>query len=224
MNGLAESLAELYARVPRGIELGLDNMRASCTRFGNPEKRFDVIHVAGTNGKGSTCAVVESVARTAGKKTGLYTSPHLSRFAERIRVDGEPLGDIMLARILADVLARAPELTFFEAATMTAFVAFAEAKVDLAIIEVGIGGRLDATNVVERPLACGIASIAFDHMDKLGGTLAEIAREKAGIAKQGVPLVLGASIEVVKPAALRAGMIQIAKAIVRRYQRSRSPE
>ncbi|HEX7667496.1 MAG TPA: folylpolyglutamate synthase/dihydrofolate synthase family protein [Polyangiaceae bacterium] len=206
MNGLAASLAELYSRVPRGIELGLDKMRAACTRFDSPEKRWPVIHVAGTNGKGSTCAIVESVARTAGKKTGLYTSPHLARFAERIRIGGEPIDDDTLARILADVLARAPELTFFEAATMTAFVAFAEAKVDLAVLEVGIGGRLDATNVIEKPLACGITSISFDHMDKLGNTLPEIAREKAGIAKKDVPLVIAQTI----PAEARAAIEEVA--------------
>ncbi|MEO7112841.1 MAG: cyanophycin synthetase, partial [Polyangiaceae bacterium] len=117
--------------------------------------------------------------------------PHLHKFSERIRINGEPISDETLERILTDVLARAPELTFFEAATMTAFVAFAEAKIDLAVIEVGIGGRLDATNVIETPLVTAITRIAFDHMDRLGNSLEEIAREKAGIAKPGVPLVLG---------------------------------
>lgn len=188
---LAGALAELYARVPRGIELGLDKMRAACTRFDHPEAKFKAIHVAGTNGKGSVCAMVERIAREEGKRTGLYTSPHLHKFSERIRIDGVPISDDTLERILTDVLARAPELTFFEAATMTAFVAFAEAKVDLAVIEVGIGGRLDATNVLPAPLVTAITRIDFDHMDRLGNSLEEIAREKAGIAKPGVPLVLG---------------------------------
>jgi dihydrofolate synthase / folylpolyglutamate synthase len=192
---LAGALAELYARVPRGMELGLDKMLAACTRFDHPEAKFKVIHVAGTNGKGSVCAMVESMLRASGKKTGLYTSPHLHKFSERIRVDGIPISDQSLERILSDVLKRAPELSFFEAATLTAFVAFNEARVDVAILEVGIGGRLDATNVIEKPLVTAITRIAFDHMDKLGNTIEEIAREKAGIAKPGVPLVLGWPIQ-----------------------------
>ena len=176
------------------MELGLEKMRASCTRFDHPEAKFKAIHVAGTNGKGSVCATVESVARAAGMKTGLYTSPHLSKFAERIRISGEPISDDLLSSTLGRVLDRAPELSFFEVATTTAFLAFAEARVDLAVIEVGIGGRLDATNVLPSPLATAITTIAFDHMDKLGNTLAEIAREKAGIVKPGVPVVVGASI------------------------------
>jgi dihydrofolate synthase/folylpolyglutamate synthase len=188
---LAGALAELYARVPRGMELGLEKMLAACKRFDHPERKFKAIHVAGTNGKGSVCAMVEAIAREEGKRTGLYTSPHLHKFSERIRIDGEPISDETLERILSDVLHRAPELSFFEAATMTAFIAFAEAQVDFAVIEVGIGGRLDATNVIENPLVTAITRIAFDHMDKLGNTIEEIAREKAGIAKTGVPLVLG---------------------------------
>jgi dihydrofolate synthase/folylpolyglutamate synthase len=188
---LAGALAELYARVPRGMELGLEKMLAACKRFDHPEAKFKAVHVAGTNGKGSVCAMVEAMARASEKKTGLYTSPHLCKFSERIRIDGEPISDDTLERILTDVLKRAPELSFFEAATMTAFIAFAEAKVDLAILEVGIGGRLDATNVIEKPLVTAITRIAFDHMDKLGNSLREIALEKAGIVKAGVPLVLG---------------------------------
>lgn len=177
------------------MELGLEKMRASCTRFDHPEAKFKAIHVAGTNGKGSVCATVESVARAAGMKTGLYTSPHLSKFSERIRISGEPISDDALSSTLGHVLGSAPELSFFEVATMTAFVAFAEANVDLAVVEVGIGGRLDATNVLPSPLATGITTIAFDHMDKLGNSLAEIAREKAGIVKPGVPLVVGGRVE-----------------------------
>ena len=194
MNDLAALLADLYSRVPRGMELGLEKMRVACTRFDHPESEFKAIHVAGTNGKGSVCATVESVAREAGMKTGLYTSPHLSKFSERIRISGEPISDDTLSSTLGRVLDRAPELSFFEVATLTAFVAFAEAKVDLAVVEVGIGGRLDATNVLPSPLATGITTIAFDHMDRLGNSLTEIAREKAGIVKPGVPLVVGAGV------------------------------
>lgn len=166
-------------------------MQAACVAAGNPERAFAVVHVAGTNGKGSVSAMVESIARATGKKTGLYTSPHLARFAERIRIDGEPLTDDDLALRLTDALTRAPDISFFETATLAAFIAFRDAKVDVAVIEVGLGGRLDATNVVEAPVAAAITRIALDHQDRLGNTLVEIAREKAGIAKKGLDLVLG---------------------------------
>src|SRR5580698_1300685 len=135
--------------------------------------------------------MVASIARAHGIRTGLYTSPRLLRFAERIQVDGDPIEGASLAPILADTLARAPELTFFEVATLAAFRVFREAKVDLAVLEVGLGGRLDATNVVPRPRAAAITRIALDHTDRLGTTLDAIAREKAGIAKPGLDLVLG---------------------------------
>ncbi|MDB4998376.1 MAG: Dihydrofolate synthase [Myxococcaceae bacterium] len=173
------------------MRLGLEAMEAACADFGHPERAFDAIHVAGTNGKGSTAAMLESIARRAGQRTGLATSPHLCRFAERIRVDGEPIPDSLLTQTLEDVLRRAPELSFFEAATLAAFVAFREAKVEIAIVEVGIGGRLDATNVIPPPRAAAITRIAFDHTDRLGDTLEAIAREKAGILKPGVHCVLG---------------------------------
>lgn len=173
------------------MELGLDAMRAACVHAGNPERAFPAIHVAGTNGKGSTCAMVERIARESGLRTGLYTSPHLVRFAERIRINGEPIGDGALGAHLDEALAAG--LSFFETATLAAFLAFRASKVEIAIIEVGIGGRLDATNVLPADtIRCSaITGIAFDHMDKLGDTLAKIAREKAGIARQGVPLVVG---------------------------------
>jgi dihydrofolate synthase/folylpolyglutamate synthase len=188
---LARALAALYARVPLGMRLGLEPMREACAAAGHPERAFEAVHVAGTNGKGSVCAMVESIARAHGLRTGLYTSPHLCRFAERIRIDGEPIDDARLAPLLLEVVDRTPGLSFFETATLAAFVAFREAKVDLAVIEVGIGGRLDATNVLLAPRAAAITRIALDHMDRLGPTLADIAREKAGIAKPGMDLVLG---------------------------------
>lgn len=188
---LARALGALYARVPLGMRLGLDAMRAACKEAGHPERTFDVVHVGGTNGKGSTCAMVESIVRASGKKTGLYTSPHLCRFAERIRIDGEPLDDDALTEVLEEALRIGADLSFFETATLAAFLAFRAHGVELAVIEVGIGGRLDATNVVPPPRATAITRVAFDHMDKLGNTLAEIASEKAGIAKRGSPLVVG---------------------------------
>jgi dihydrofolate synthase/folylpolyglutamate synthase len=211
---LSRALDALYARVPLGMRLGLDAMRAACTLAGNPERAFQVVHVAGTNGKGSTCAMVESMARAAGKKTGLYTSPHLCRFAERIRIDGEPISDDELAGVLERALDIGPELSFFETATLAAFLAFRENAVDLAIIEVGIGGRLDATNVVPPPKVSAITRVAFDHMDKLGNTLEEIAREKAGIAKSGVPIVLGPMAPEVRAAALDVALAAGALPIV----------
>jgi dihydrofolate synthase / folylpolyglutamate synthase len=175
-----------------GMALGLDRVEEALLALGAPHEGLPVVHVAGTNGKGSTSAMVASIARKAGLRAGLYTSPHLSRFAERIRVAGEPITDEALDRALTAVLTRCrPDLTFFEVMTLAAFVAFREAAVDLAVIEVGLGGRLDATNVVRAPLATAITSIALDHTAILGDTIAAIAREKAGILKPGAPVVLG---------------------------------
>lgn len=191
MPSLPEALQRLYARIPLGMRLGLDPMRAACERTGHPERAFPAVHVAGTNGKGSVSAMVEAIARAQGKKTGLYTSPHLCRFAERIRIDGEPVSDEVLADLLERALEAGPDLSFFETATLAAFLAFRDEAVDLAVLEVGMGGRFDATNVIPVPLAAAITRIALDHTDRLGKTLVEIAREKAGIAKPGLDLVLG---------------------------------
>jgi dihydrofolate synthase/folylpolyglutamate synthase len=199
---LARALALLYERVPLGMRLGLGPMQVACARAGHPERAFPAVHVAGTNGKGSTSAMLEAIARSAGLRTGLYTSPHLLRFAERIRLDGEPITDDALATLLEDALALGPDLSFFEAATLAAFLAFARARVDLAILEVGIGGRLDATNVLPTPRAAAITRIALDHQDRLGDTLEDIAREKAGIAKPGLRIVLGPLAGTVREATL----------------------
>lgn len=211
---LSRALHDLYARVPLGMRLGLEAMREACKRAEHPELSFEVAHVAGTNGKGSTCAMIESMARAAGKRTGLYTSPHLCRFAERIRIDGEPISDETLADVLERALELGPALSFFEAATLAAFLAFRDAKVDVAIIEVGIGGRLDATNVVPRPRVTAITRVALDHMDRLGDTLESIAREKAGIAKPGVAMVLGPMAPDVRAAALDVALAAGALPIV----------
>jgi dihydrofolate synthase / folylpolyglutamate synthase len=194
-HALAAPLGRLYARVPLGMRLGLTPMRDACAAAGHPERDFAAVHVAGTNGKGSVCAMVESIARAHGLKTGLYTSPHLCRFAERIQIDGEPIDDDALASLLTralDTADSAADLSFFEAATLAAFLAFRDARVDVAVVEVGLGGRLDATNVIPTPRAAAITRIALDHTDRLGSTLVEIAREKAGIAKPGLDIVLGA--------------------------------
>ncbi len=177
-------------------------MRAAVARAGHPEREFAFVHVGGTNGKGSTCAMVEAMARAAGRRTGLYTSPHLVRFAERIRVDGEPISDAALTAVLEEALEIGPDLSFFETATLAAFLAFRAANVEVGIVEVGIGGRLDATNVIEAPVVTAVTGVALDHQDKLGDTLDAIAREKAAIAKPGVPLVLGALPEEARRAAL----------------------
>ncbi len=166
---------------------------------GHPERAFAAVHVAGTNGKGSVSAMVEQIARESGMRTGLYTSPHLCRFAERIRIGGEPIDDAALDAHLSRALAH-EGLSFFETATLAAFLALRDAHVDVAVIEVGLGGRLDATNVLERPHAAAITRIAIDHTELLGETLEEIAREKAGIAKPGLDLVVGPSSASVRAA------------------------
>lgn len=191
MSDLKSSLERLYGLIPRGKELGLERMQAACDAFENPERAFDVVHVAGTNGKGTVASFVASMARAQGKRVGLYTSPHLIRFAERIQIDGAPVEDDVLVRLLNEVLDRAPDLTFFEATTLTAFLAFREAQVELAVLEVGLGGRLDATNVVPPPRVAIVTRVAFDHMDELGDSLAKIATEKAGIIKKGSTVVVG---------------------------------
>jgi dihydrofolate synthase/folylpolyglutamate synthase len=153
--------------------------------------------------------MIEAIARAAGLRTGLYTSPHLCRFAERIRVDGQPLDDGAFTRCLGAVIDRCrPDLTFFESLTVAAFAAFREARVDLAVLEVGLGGRLDATNVIRDPVATAITSISLEHTAILGDTLAAIAREKAGILKPGAPVVLGPL-----PAEADAAVVEIASRV-----------
>lgn len=190
----AGALARLLARrQPEGVQFGLERIHALLEGLGNPERRFRAIHVAGTNGKGSAAATAESILRAAGRRTGLYTSPHLLAFAERIAIDGQPAGARLLDELAAEILplADAVDATFFEATTALAFAAFARAGVDSAVVEVGLGGRLDATNVLAAEVAV-ITSIALDHADYLGSDPAGIAREKAGIVTEGATVVLGA--------------------------------
>jgi dihydrofolate synthase / folylpolyglutamate synthase len=183
-----------FAQLSPGRDiLGLERIEALLATLGNPQDRLPpVFHVAGTNGKGSTCAFLRAILEAAGLKVHVYTSPHLVRFNERIRVAGKLIEDEDLAPLLSEVLNRAEAYdigpSFFEATTAAAFLAFSRAPADYCVIEVGLGGRLDATNVIT-PLVCGIAQVGIDHQTFLGDTLAEIAGEKAGIAKAGVPLI-----------------------------------
>jgi dihydrofolate synthase/folylpolyglutamate synthase len=166
--------------------------------LGHPERQLPpVIHVAGTNGKGSTVATLRAVLEAAGYRVHVYTSPHLVRFSERIRVAGRVIDEQQLATLLEEVEQRnagAP-ITFFEVTTAAAFLAFARTAADVTLLETGMGGRLDATNVVDRPFATVFAPISFDHMQYLGNTLCQIANEKGGILKPGVPAVIGAQPE-----------------------------
>lgn len=185
-------LDRLNAMSPGRDILGFDRLRGLLDRMGNPERRMPpAFHVAGTNGKGSTCTFLRGAIEASGLKAHVYTSPHLVRLNERIRLANRLVDDATLARLLADTLdATAGEaITFFEATTAAAFLGFARVPADAAIIEVGIGGRLDATNLIPSALACGIAQLGIDHREFLGDTLEEIAAEKAGIAKPGTPLV-----------------------------------
>ncbi|HXG61290.1 MAG TPA: folylpolyglutamate synthase/dihydrofolate synthase family protein [Planctomycetota bacterium] len=168
----------------------LDRMRRLVEALGHPERTFPSLHIAGTKGKGSVAHMAEAVLREAGFRTGLYTSPHLVDMRERIRRDGRPMTerDFVWAMNRMERPLRRLRPTYFETMTAAAFLLFARWKVDWAVIEVGLGGRLDATNVI-RPAACAITPIDYDHMDKLGRTLGAIAREKAGILKPGVPAV-----------------------------------
>lgn len=191
MTELRPTLERLYGLIGRGKKLGLERMEAACEKFGHPERSFKAVHVAGTNGKGTVSAFVASMLNASGKKTGLYTSPHLCRFAERIQIDGEPISDATLVPLLNRVMDEVPEATFFEVATLAAFLAFREAKVEYAVLEVGLGGRLDATNVIPPPEIAAITRIAFDHINELGDSLGKIAAEKAAIIKPGTKVVLG---------------------------------
>lgn len=184
-----DMLQRLFALRRFGMRPGLDGMRALLAALGNPERGLAMVHVGGTNGKGSTAAMIEAALRASGRRTGLYTSPHLVRFTERIRVGGDEIGRDEAAALVGRALDAGGEHTFFEIATAAAFLAFAAHAVDVAVVEVGLGGRLDATNVIERPLVTVVTGVARDHTEVLGDSLAAIAREKAGIWKPGVPAV-----------------------------------
>jgi len=195
MGAYEDTIAYLAAlEVSVGWDLKLERMREALARRGHPEAAFPALHIAGTNGKGSTAAMLDAVLRAAGYRTGLYTSPHLVDFAERIRIDGGtiPRSTVvaLVAELRADLEAAGIALTHFEFATLLACEWFRQVGVEVGVIEVGLGGRLDATNLV-RPIASCITSIGHDHEAYLGHDLREIAGEKAGILKPGVPLALG---------------------------------
>jgi dihydrofolate synthase/folylpolyglutamate synthase len=188
-----ESLAYLYDLQRFGIKLGLRNTRELLGRLGNPQSGLRCVQVAGTNGKGSVSVLLAEILRHAGYRVGLYTSPHLHCFTERIRIDGEVLARDRLPQLVQQVREASAGIaaTFFEATTALALLAFRNAGVEVAVLETGMGGRFDATNVVE-PALCLITPISFDHQEHLGATLAAIAAEKAGIVKPGVPVVSSA--------------------------------
>jgi dihydrofolate synthase/folylpolyglutamate synthase len=190
--GVQVQLDRLAALSPGADTLGLERVSALLARLGNPERSLPpVFHVAGTNGKGSTCAFLRAAIEAAGLTAHVYTSPHLVRFNERIRIAGKLIDDEALAALLGEVLdvAAGMEISFFEATTAAAFLAFSRTPADACIVEVGLGGRLDATNVLPAPAACGIAQLGLDHQAFLGSRIEQVAAEKAGIAKAGVPLL-----------------------------------
>lgn len=194
-----QTLEYLYAKLPMFTRVGaiaykedIDNTILFCNHLGNPEKKFKSIHVAGTNGKGSTSHMLAAILQTAGYKTGLYTSPHLKDFRERIKINGEMIPEVEVVTFVEanQVLIEEISPSFFEATVALAFDYFANQEVDIAIIEVGLGGRLDSTNII-MPEVSVITNISYDHMNILGNTLTAIAGEKAGIIKEKTPVIIG---------------------------------
>jgi dihydrofolate synthase/folylpolyglutamate synthase len=190
--GYREALDYLFARTTGGFKFGLERTRELLSRLGNPEARYPSLHVAGTNGKGSSVATMAAVLAAAGRKVATYTSPHLVDFRERMVVDGHliPADDVVAFISRYTPLVEEIGASFFEATTAMAFDYFARAGADVAVIEAGLGGRLDSTNVLD-PIVAGVTSIGLDHTEYLGSTLDEIAREKAGIFKPGRAAVIG---------------------------------
>ncbi|MDX2214685.1 MAG: folylpolyglutamate synthase/dihydrofolate synthase family protein [Oculatellaceae cyanobacterium bins.114] len=189
-----EALLERFAHF--GVDLGLERIERLLENLGNPHQHMPVLHVAGSNGKGSVCAYLSAVLTYAGYRVGRYTSPHLVDWCERICINEQPIAPAelhhLLLRVIAAIQPDYPSPTQFEVITAAAWLYFAECQVDVAVIEVGLGGRLDATNVCDRPLASIITSLSREHWQRLGPTLADIAREKAGILKPGCPAILAA--------------------------------
>jgi len=180
-----------------GRKKGHDAILSVMAHFDNPQEKLRIIHVAGTNGKGSFCAMMGSVLKEAGYRVGVFTSPHLERVNERFTINGEEISDKDLAKYVTSIVSLSEDMygkedgfTYFEILTMVAFLHFHKQKVDFVLLEVGIGGRLDSTNIITKPLLSVIMSIGMDHMEMLGNTIEEIAREKGGIIKQDCPVVL----------------------------------
>ncbi len=208
--GRAEAILDRLSTLhPRLIDLSLERLEHLLAKLGHPERRLPpVIHVAGTNGKGSTCAFLRAIGEAAGLRVHVYTSPHLVRFRERFRLAGALVDDAVLQATLEEVEAAnaGAAITVFEVMTAAAFVLFARTPADLCVLEVGLGGRGDATNVIPPPAACAITSISLDHREMLGDTIAAIAGEKAGIIKPGVPIITGTQPpEALAVIAARAG-------------------
>ena len=191
-----DELEYLYSLHQFGIKLGLSNIRDLCAFSGNPQEKIKTIHVGGTNGKGSTAAVLSAILQEAGYKVGLYTSPHLIDFTERIRIHNIPIPKERVAGLVRNVRECVGDRdimpTFFELTTALALSYFAEETVDIAVMEVGMGGRLDATNIIN-PLVSVITHVGYDHMEHLGASLEQIAMEKCGIIKRGVPVITSES-------------------------------
>ncbi len=194
-SGRIEAVIErLHSLYPRLIDLSLERLLRLLAQLGHPECRLPpVLHVAGTNGKGSTCAFLRAIGEAAGMRVHVATSPHLVRFNERIRLAGTVVEDAALVAVLEEIerVNAGQAITVFEVLMAATFLLFARVPADLVVLEVGLGGRFDATNVVDRPVACAIASISMDHREMLGDTLGKIAFEKAGIIKPGVPVATG---------------------------------
>lgn len=217
MELLEERWQELTARTdyercerPRAARFRLDTIRSLCARLGDPQDQVPALHVAGSKGKGTTCHLLAEGLRRSGQRVGLYTSPHLSDWRERIRIDGRPAADELLAQAIEQVLAASDgEETFFDLLTAVAFVVFRDAGCTVQVLETGLGGRFDSTNVV-RPMAAVVVAIELEHVDVLGDTLAAIAGEKAGIYKEGAqpwcgPGIAAEAMAVLEQAAAAAG-------------------
>src|SRR6266540_1064900 len=202
MTSIESIVARLTALHPKRIDLSLDRMWRILAALGHPERQLPpTIHVAGTNGKGSTIAFMRAILEAAGLRVHVYTSPHLVRFNERFRLGAKGEGRLVSDDALADALSECERvnagasITVFEITTAAALLLFARNPADVLLLEVGMGGRLDATNVIERPLASVVTSVSMDHTEYLGDTLEKIAMEKAAIFKPGVPAVIGRQTE-----------------------------
>ena len=230
MENARELLDWLSRREFFGVKLGLEQTRELFRRVGSPEKHLRFIHIAGSNGKGSTGALLESALRSAGFRTGFYSSPHLAEVNERFRLDGEPVDDSRLAGALERVRSAADAMqaecgmrvTYFEATTAAAALLFADADTGFVVWETGMGGRLDATNIV-MPAATVITTISLEHTEYLGNTLAEIAYEKAGILKKGIPLFLGRSIPAEAYSVIEARARELGVTVTRPPETSAKP-
>ncbi len=207
MKSYQETLDYIYKKTPvyqhiggKAYKEGLDNIIALDNYFKHPHRKYKCVHVGGTNGKGSVSHSLAAILQSCGYKVGLYTSPHLKDFSERIRVNGKAISQNFIIDFVnqTENLIENMSLSFFELTTMMAFCYFEEQKVDIAIIEVGLGGRLDSTNIIN-PIASVITNISYDHMNILGNTLEKIASEKAGIIKKSTPIIIGETVSETKP-------------------------